>query len=145
LKRDLFVNVETWLHEQELRASPFRDDGSHGGMDPEAARFIARRSHDPTLPRATNGHRLTPQLGIVALLDRRIERIHVDMNDLRSSFRAPALSAETSCPGFMFGYSALGKLRIGGREVIYRCSRCTTGAALVTPASFLEPINICAA
>ena len=36
-------------------------------MDPEAARFIARRSHDPTLPRATNGHRLTPQLGIIAV------------------------------------------------------------------------------
>ena len=57
-------------------------------MDPEAARLIARRSHDPTLPRATNGHRLTPQLGIIALLDRRIERIHVDMNDLPKLFKS---------------------------------------------------------
>jgi len=90
LKRDLFVNVETWLHEQELGASPFRGDGSHGGMDPEAARLIARRSHDATLLRATNGHRLTPQLGIIALLDRRIERIHVDMDDLSKLFKSPS-------------------------------------------------------
>src|SRR3954469_15728389 len=61
----------------------------YSGMDPEAARLIARRSHDATLSGATNGHRLTPQLGIIALLDRRIERIHVDMNDLSKLFKRP--------------------------------------------------------
>ena len=57
-------------------------------MDPEAACLIARRSHDATLPRTTNSHRLTPQLGIIALLYRRLERIHVDMNDLPKLFRS---------------------------------------------------------
>ena len=63
-ERDLFVNVETWLDEQELGTFSFCGDGSHGGMDPEAARLIARRSHDPALSRATTATGLPRRSGL---------------------------------------------------------------------------------
>ena len=140
LKGDLFVNVETWLHEQELGASPFRGDGGHGGMDLEAARLIARRSHDPALSRATNGHRLTSQVGIIALLDRRIERIHVDMNDLPKLFMSPAPSAETSCPGFMLATRSVNSAPTEGATSDTSLQPLHNRRRLRDPASRLEPI-----
>jgi hypothetical protein len=48
----------------------------------ERARFIAgRRDHASPLGPSTDGERLAAQCGIVALLDRRIERVHVDVEN----------------------------------------------------------------
>ena len=51
-------------------------------MDAKAARLIAGRSHDTTLARAPDGDWFAPQFGIIALLDRRVERVHVNVNNL---------------------------------------------------------------
>src|SRR5215211_4315802 len=74
--------LETRLHEHELRTFPLRGNRSHRGMDAKAARLIACRSHDTTLARAPDSNWLAPQFGIIALLDRRVERVHVNVNDL---------------------------------------------------------------
>jgi hypothetical protein len=50
-------------------------------MDAEAARFIARRRNYAACPRAADGDRLAAQRGIVALLDGREKRIHIDMEN----------------------------------------------------------------
>jgi hypothetical protein len=51
-------------------------------MDSEASSLVRGRTNDGT--RAAPGHhdRLATQLGIIALLDRSVERIHVYMEDL---------------------------------------------------------------
>ena len=53
--------------------------------NPKRSRLVARRSNDAAFGRVTNRHRLTLEGRIIALLDRRIERVHVDMDDLAHS------------------------------------------------------------
>ena len=50
-------------------------------------RAIARRSHDTAVARAPDSDWLAPQFGI-ALLDRRVERVHIDVDDLYVDGRA---------------------------------------------------------
>jgi hypothetical protein len=60
----------------------FRGDRRHGRANAALAGFIARGGDDAALGRAAYCHRLAAQVRIVALLHRRIEGIHVDMDDL---------------------------------------------------------------
>jgi len=54
----------------------------HRRVDAEGARLVAGRGdHAPPLGPSAHGERLAAQRGIVALLDRGIERVHVDVND----------------------------------------------------------------
>src|SRR5262249_59747842 len=82
LLRDRPIDVEPRFHEDELRAPPLRGDRRHGGPDAEPAGLVARGRHDAALARATDRDGLAAELRIVPLLDGRVERIHVDVNDL---------------------------------------------------------------
>ena len=50
-------------------------------MDPKGPRLIARRRHHAARPAMADRHGPAAQGGIVALFDRRIKGVHVDMND----------------------------------------------------------------
>jgi hypothetical protein len=56
-------------------------------MDSERPRFIAGRRDDAAFARSADRNRLATQLGIVALFDRRVERVHVDMDDFAGATR----------------------------------------------------------
>ena len=64
-------------------------------MHAELARFVARRRDDAACQGSADRDRLPAQLRIVALFDRCVERIHVDMDDFarparlgRATYRA---------------------------------------------------------
>jgi hypothetical protein len=64
-------------------------------VDAELARFVTRGRHNAARLRSTDRHRHPAQFRIVALFDRCVEGVHVDMDDLaqyaglgRSGFRA---------------------------------------------------------
>jgi len=50
-------------------------------MHSERARFVTCRRDDAAFARSADRHRFAAQLGIIALFDRRVERVHVDMDD----------------------------------------------------------------
>jgi hypothetical protein len=50
-------------------------------MHAEPARLVAGGRHHPALPAAADGHRPATQLGIVPLFDRRVEGVHVDVDN----------------------------------------------------------------
>jgi hypothetical protein len=56
-------------------------------MHTELARFVARSGDDTALARAADGNRLAAQLRVVALFDRCVERIHIDMDDFARAAR----------------------------------------------------------
>jgi hypothetical protein len=64
---------------------PLGGDRGHRRPHPELARLVARSGDDPALPGPAHGDWFAAQVGIVPLLDRRIEGIHIDMDDLALS------------------------------------------------------------
>src|SRR5438552_2647104 len=58
-------------------------------MHPELAGLIRRGADDAALARPADDHRLAAQVGLIALLDRRVECVHVDMNDF-AHLKTPA-------------------------------------------------------
>jgi hypothetical protein len=56
--------------------------GRHGRPHAEDTGFVTRRGDDASLGTVADGDRTSAQTGIIALLDRRVEGVHVDMNDL---------------------------------------------------------------
>ena len=82
LTRDLAIDVEARRNEEELRAFAPRRDRRHGRAHAEGAGLIACRRDDAALARAAHRDGLAAQLGFVALLDRRVEGVHVDVDDL---------------------------------------------------------------
>jgi hypothetical protein len=54
-------------------------------MNAKFPRLIARCRHHAALTRTADRDRLAAQIRIIALLDRRIEGIHIDMDDLARS------------------------------------------------------------
>ena len=76
------VDVEPRLHEDQLGAFPPGGDRRHGRADAELAGLVARGRDDAPLARAADRDRLAAQLRIVPLLDRRVEGVHVDVDDL---------------------------------------------------------------
>ena len=69
-------------------------------MDPEATRFVAGGGHHATFAGSADGDRLAPQLRIVALLDRGIEGVHVDVDDLAGPFRPAGILTCGQVTGF---------------------------------------------
>src|SRR5262249_29467108 len=69
----------------------------HSGSDAELARLIAGSCDDTTFPRPANGDRLAPKFRIVSLLHRRIERVHVNVNDLPWPFLFQLQIAAPAC------------------------------------------------
>ncbi len=54
----------------------------HRRANREASRLVTRRSNHAPLCWEEDRHRSTHDSGIVALFDRRIERVHIDVDDL---------------------------------------------------------------
>src|SRR5690606_27701011 len=69
-------------HEHCLRAQPFRAQRRHGRTDAEAPRLVARRADHRARPAPGHHHRAATQARVVALLHGRVERVHVDVDDL---------------------------------------------------------------
>ena len=69
-------------HEDRLRAQRERLGAGHRRADPEGARLVAGGDHHaPAAGTAAHHHRLAAKRGIVALLDRREERVQIDVQD----------------------------------------------------------------
>ena len=73
-------------------------------MHAEGPRFVAGRRDDAACRAMTHGHGLAAQRGIVTLLDRRIERVHVYMDNLAQD----ALLGDDD--GFAASLNRLGRL-----------------------------------
>ena len=82
LSRHGAVNVEPWGDEHELGTSAHRNGRRHRGANPKAPRFVTRRRNHASLRRIADRHRSIFKIQVIALLDGRIESIHVDVNDL---------------------------------------------------------------
>ena len=82
------VGVEPRREEHTIGARTTRSRHGHRGVHAEAASLVARGRDDTTRAQATDDDRLPRQRGIVELLDRRVERIEVDVQD-RRRVRAP--------------------------------------------------------
>ena len=96
LARDGAVDVEPRRHEHQFRALPHGGGRRHGRAHAERARLVARRGHHAALGAVANRHRPAAQLRVVALLDRRIERVHVDVDDLATAACRPYQAANTA-------------------------------------------------
>ena len=64
------------------RAQTFGSNSGHGGTDAEVSRFIRCSAHYGAIPSPGNNNGFASELRIVPLLNGRIKRVHVDMNDL---------------------------------------------------------------
>jgi hypothetical protein len=87
LQGDGLVSVEARFDEDQIGAFSLGGDGRHRGMNPELPRLIACRRHDAAFARSANRDRLAAQLGIIALFHRRVERVHIDMDDFTAAAR----------------------------------------------------------
>ena len=67
-------------NDRRVRAEPQRLEHRHGGSDAEGAREIAGGG-DHAAVAAADDHRLVGERRVVALLDRGIERVAIDMGD----------------------------------------------------------------
>src|SRR5580698_9271472 len=68
-----------------------RANRRHGRADAEAPGLIGRGADNGTIAPPGNDDRLAAKIWVIALLHRRIERIHVDVNDLADGHRVPVL------------------------------------------------------
>jgi hypothetical protein len=81
------VSVEARLDEDQIGAFSLGNDRRHRGMNPERAGLVTCRRDDAAFARSANRDRPAAQLGIIALFDRRVERIHIDMDDFTTPNR----------------------------------------------------------
>jgi hypothetical protein len=91
LLRDGLIDLETRLHEDQVRALPLRGHRRHGRSDAELSCFIACRRHDAALAGSADGDRLATEIRIVPLLHGCVEGVHVDVDDLALTGRGPRL------------------------------------------------------
>jgi hypothetical protein len=82
LLRDSLVDLEAGLQEDQFRTLPPGRDRCHRRPHAERARFVAGRRHQAALAGSADGDRLAAEIRIVPLLDRRVEGVHVDVDDL---------------------------------------------------------------
>ncbi len=80
--RHLLVAREVGRHEDRLRTLALRGDRRHRRADPEPPRLVRRRADHRPRPRPGDHDRLPPELRPVPLLDRSVEGVHVDVDDL---------------------------------------------------------------
>ena len=81
LGRDLFVDLHSTRHEDEVGAEALRLDRRHSRTDTEAARLVAGSRHHATHIAMPHGNGFALEVRIVSLLYRSIKGIHVDMYD----------------------------------------------------------------
>ncbi|CDE47760.1 unknown [Sutterella sp. CAG:351] len=79
--RHFLIALHIRVDEDEIRAQRLRAVGRHSGVNAVTPGFITRgRNHAPPFSSADR-YRTAPELRVVALLDRRIERVHVDVEN----------------------------------------------------------------
>ena len=81
LTRHGLVGVHPPRHENQAGTQPQGPLRRHGRTHPEAAGLVAGRGHHAPLLRTAHGNGLAPEFRMVALLHRRIKRVHVDVYD----------------------------------------------------------------
>ena len=69
------------LDEDQLRAEFHRLAARHRAVHAEGARLVARGRDDAAALGVADRHRAAAQRGVVALLDRGVEGVHVDVDD----------------------------------------------------------------
>jgi hypothetical protein len=82
LAADRLVGLEARFHEDQVRTLVLRRDRQHRRSNPELSCFVARSGHDAELRRTAHCDWLAAELRMVALFHGRVERIHVDVDDL---------------------------------------------------------------
>ncbi len=78
----LLVGIEARPDEEEVRAELAGLEGGHGRAHAEHPGLVAGREHDPARAGRAHRHRPAAQARVVALLDRGVEGVHVDVDDL---------------------------------------------------------------
>ena len=81
LARDLDVAVEVRQHDDRRRAQAQRLTDGHRRADAESTRLVRGARDDRAALRRPDDDGLAAQRRVVELLDRRVERVHVDMED----------------------------------------------------------------
>ena len=82
LARDGAIDVEARPHEHQFGALAHRRGRRHRRAHAEGAGLVARRGDDASLGAVADRDGTPSKRRIVALLDRRIEGVHVDVDDL---------------------------------------------------------------
>lgn len=82
LPADRFVDLEARFYENQVRTLPLGGDGCHRRANSELAGLVACRSYDAAFRRAADRDWLASKIWIVPLLDRRVEGVHVYVDDL---------------------------------------------------------------
>ena len=91
------VPREVGRHDDERRTQPDGLRHRHGRAHAEDARLVARRRHHAApVGLAADGDRPAGERGIVALLDRCVERVHVDVDDAAHEIADFRLQIQTS-------------------------------------------------
>ena len=144
LARDGAVDVEARRHEHQLRTLPHGRGRRHGRAHAEGARFVARRSHRTSLGAVADCDGASPQHRIVALLDRRIEGVHVNVDNLAQRHDVTITEQErkenTGLLGVRRNRLALGPIRV--RACLRHFSRAT-GLCVAGDASQAVSTNSC--
>ena len=91
LARHRRVLAHVAAQEDPVGTEPPRLEARHRRVHAEDARLVARRRHHAARPRPADDHRLAAQLRPVALLDRRVERVHVGVQDDAGEGHAPSV------------------------------------------------------
>src|SRR5437660_443406 len=91
--RDGTVPCEIRSDENSLGTHAFGAHGRHGGANAELPGLVGSGADDRTIAPPGNNHGLAAQLRIVALLNRSVKGVHVDMDDFPHDSPAPILSA----------------------------------------------------
>jgi hypothetical protein len=79
--RNVLVDLKARLHKDQVGTLPLGGHRQHRRSHTKLARLITRSGDDSPLAQTAHRDRLSAQLRIIALLDRCIEGVHVDMND----------------------------------------------------------------
>ena len=93
LGRNLLIDLHSARHEDEVGAEFLGFDRRHSRAHTETAGFVASGRHHTAHIAMPHGNGLATKVGIVSLLHRSIEGIHVDMydfavHDIKSTFFA---------------------------------------------------------
>jgi hypothetical protein len=91
------IDIEPWWYEHQVRAFALRRARRHRRAHAEGARLVARRGDNPALCGIADGYRAALQGRIIALLDWRIEGVHIHVDDF-------------ACVGFAHGKSHLSRM-----------------------------------
>src|ERR1039458_7620669 len=92
--RDGTIAREIRRYEDRIGTQALRSYCRHGRMHTEAPGLVRRSADDRAIAQPSNDHGLAPQRRVIALLDRSVKSVHVDVDDF-----AHNLSGNNTNPG----------------------------------------------